>query len=282
MNIYIIIPAYNEESFLEKTLQSLAKQTFLPKKIIVVNDNSTDYTQNIINEFSKKHSFITGIKTNSEASHQPGSKVINAFNKGLKIVDDNFDIICKFDADLIFPKNYLEKIKIHFEENPTCGMAGGFCYVEKNNTWVLENLTNKDHIRGALKAYRKKCFQQIGGLRNTMGWDTVDELLAKYHGWEICTDESLYVKHLKPTGANYSKSSKHKQGEAFYKMRYGFWLTFIASGKLAFNKKNFTFFVNCLQGYFKSKSSRLPFMVSEKEGEFIRDLRWKGVKKKLF
>jgi glycosyltransferase involved in cell wall biosynthesis len=282
MNIHIIIPAYNEELFLEKTLQSLVEQSFLPKKIIVVNDNSTDGTQDIIDSFSEKHSFISGLITTSEASHQPGSKVINAFNKGLETVDDSFDIICKFDADLIFPKNYLEKIKIHFEENSTCGMVGGFCYVEKNNSWILENLTNKDHIRGALKAYRKKCFQQIGGLKNTMGWDTVDELLAKYNNWQVCTDESLHIKHLKPTGVNYSKSSKYKQGEAFYKMRYGFWLTLIASLKLAVNKRSLSFFVNCLQGYFKSKSANLPFIVSEKEGVFIRELRWKGIKKKLF
>ncbi len=282
MNIYIIIPAYNEEAHIAKTLQSLVEQTFLPKKIIVVNDNSTDDTQNIIDEFSKKYPFIIGLKTNSEASHQPGSKVINAFNKGFEVIDADYNIICKFDADLIFPKNYLEKIKTTFENNPSCGLVGGFCYIQKNNTWTLENLTNKEHIRGALKAYRKECFQQIGGLKNTMGWDTVDELLAKYHVWEVCTDESLHVKHLKPTGANYSKSSKYKQGEAFYKMRYGFWITFIASAKLAVNKKSFSFFVNCMQGYFKSKTSNLPFIISEKEGIFIRKLRWKGIKKKLF
>ena len=31
-----------------------------------------------------------------------------------------------------------------------------------------------------------------------MGWDTVDELLAKYYGWQILTDKTLKVKHLKP------------------------------------------------------------------------------------
>ena len=49
------------------------------------------------------------------------------------------------------------------------------------------------------------------------------------------------------------------------------------SAKLAFNKKSFSFFVNCMQGYYKSKSSELPFIVSEKEGVFIRNLRWEGV-----
>lgn len=281
MNFYIIIPAHNEEIHLSKTLQSLTEQTFLPKKIVVVNDTSTDGTQKIIDGFSEKYSFIESVFHNSEALHEPGSKVINAFYKGFETLDSDFDIICKFDADLIFPKNYLEKIAEQFQNNPTYGMVGGFCTIEKNGNWVVENLTNKNHIRGALKAYRKKCFQQIGGLKTSMGWDTVDELLAQYHGWKIGTDESLHVKHLKPTGENYSKNSKHKQGEAFFRMRYGLSLTFIASTKLAYKKKSFQFFIDSMAGFYKAKKSGTEFIVSEKEGKFIRDLRWKNILRKF-
>src|SRR5690606_12206150 len=258
----IVIPAYNEESFIGGMLQSIVEQSALPTKVVVVNDASTDGTQNIIDLFSEKYPFIKSIFSNSDGLHQPGSKVISAFYKGLETLDDDYDIICKFDADLIFPQNYLEKIAEQFHNNPTYGMVGGFCTIEKDGNWVVENLTNKDHIRGALKAYRKECFQQIGGLKKSMGWDTVDELLAQYHGWQIKTDGSLHVKHLKPTGGNYSKASKNKQGEAFYRMRYGFWLTFIASAKLAFKKKSFQFYIDSMAGYFKAKKSGPEFIVS--------------------
>lgn len=281
MDISIIIPAHNEEAYLQKTLQSLIEQTFLPKKIIIVDDSSTDNTAKIIHQFSEKYSFIESVFHNSEELHEPGSKVINAFYKGFETLNDDFDIICKYDADLIFPKNYLEKISAAFKSDNSVGMAGGFCYIEKDGKWILENLTNKDHIRGALKAYRKECFQKIDGLRNNMGWDTVDELLAQYHGWKIKTDTSLHVKHLKPTGKVYSKASKHKQGEAFYKMRYGFWLTIIASAKLASRKKSLQFFMDTMQGYQKAKNGKKDFIVSENEGKFIRNLRWKNIKKKI-
>lgn len=281
MKIYIVIPAYNEEASITRTLHSLAEQTFLPEKILVVNDNSTDETQKCIDAVAKKYPFIHSVKFASEATHQPGSKVINAFNKGLKTLDTDYDIICKFDADLIFPPNYLQQIVTIFKENPHCGMAGGFCYIEKKGHWVIENLTNKDHIRGALKAYRKECFHQIKGLKNTMGWDTIDELLAQYHGWGIITDTSLLVKHLKPTGASYSKSSKYKQGEAFYKMRYGKILTHIAAAKLALKKRSFSYYFNCIQGYRKAQNRNEAFVVSEAEGAFIRELRWKGIKRKI-
>ena len=104
MNIYIIIPAHNEEAFLGRTLQSLTEQTMLPKNVVIVNDNSTDGTQTIIDSFSSKYSFITSVEHTSEKEHSPGSKIIRAFYKGLAGLDDNYDVICKFDADLIFPK----------------------------------------------------------------------------------------------------------------------------------------------------------------------------------
>lgn len=279
--IYIVIPAHNEEAHLSKTLESLANQTFLPKKVVVVNDASTDGTQKIIDQFSEKYSFIEGVFYNSQKIHEPGSKVINAFYKGFEKLDNNFDVICKYDADLIFPKNYLEKINTIFQSDISVGMVGGFCYVERDGEWILENLTNKDHIRGALKAYRKECFEQIKGLKNAMGWDTVDELLAQYHGWKIKTDTSLHVKHLKPTGKVYTKISKYKQGEAFYKMRYGFWLTLIASAKLASKKNSLSFFVDSMKGFQKAKKAKLEFIVSEKEGEFIRKLRWDNIRMKI-
>jgi len=207
--------------------------------------------------------------------------VIQAFQEGIDTLDNDYDIICKFDADLIFPENYLETIINHFKANPKVGMVGGFCYIENNADWVLENLTNKDHIRGALKAYCKPCFKAIGGLKPAMGWDTVDELLAQYHGWHIHTDASLKVKHLKPTGNSYSTRAKLKQGEAFYRLRYGWLLTIIASIKLAFRKRQIKFFLDYLIGYSQAKKNKVVFLVSEDEGKFIRKLRWKGIKNKI-
>lgn len=282
MNIYIIIPCYNEEQCIGNTLTSLQNQTLKPKKIVVVNDNSTDRSEEIISAFAKADSTIQTVTTKAASVHLPGSKVVNAFNAGLDYVDQTYDVICKFDADLIFPENYLEEVSKVFSSNPQAGIVGGFCYIQKGNEWVLESLTNKDHIRGALKAYRKECLEQIGGLKPAMGWDTADELLAKYHTWEVKTLDHLHVKHLKPTGNTYTKASKFKQGEAFYGLRYGFLLTLIASLKLALLKGSPRFFLNCLRGFFRAKRIQKTFLVSKEEGIFIRKLRWKGIKKKLF
>lgn len=277
MDFYIVIPAHNEADSIGLTIHSLVNQTLKPKQIVVVNDNSTDNTESIVDSYVKKHSFISLVNNKSSNQHLPGSKIINAFYKGFDTLDDQYDVICKFDADLIFPSNYLEVISNHFKKNNRLGMASGFCYIEKDNQWVLENLTRKDHIRGALKAYKKDCFLEIGKLKPSMGWDTVDELLAKYYNWDILTDESLHVKHLKPTGISYNKASKYLQGEAMYKMRYGFIITSISALKLAYKKGSSALFKDYIAGYFKAKKEKLPFLVSEEEGHFIRKLRWKGI-----
>ena len=282
MKYYIVIPTYNEEQFIGLTLQSLADQTVLPTKVIVVNDNSTDSTAEIVLAFAEKHPWISLVTKTSSAIHLPGSKVIQAFQKGLESIDEDYDLIAKVDADLIFPSNYFETIIQHFESDATIGMVGGFCYIEKNGEWILENLTDKDHIRGALKAYRKATFKQMGGLRAQMGWDTVDELLCKFYNWKVVTDESLHVKHLKPTGANYNKTARYKQGEAFYTLGYGFIITAIASLKLALRKGKPFLFIDYLIGFWKAKLSKKPMLVTDEQAQFIRKYRLQKMKNKLF
>jgi glycosyltransferase involved in cell wall biosynthesis len=282
MNYSIIIPAHNEEKYIAATLQSLVEQTVLPKNIMIVNDNSTDNSQKIIDSFCFGYpEMISSVSLQSTATHLPGSKVINAFNFGYNFTNKEVDIIVKADADLIFPSNYFETIIKHFQSDATIGMVGGFAYIEKNGEWVLENLTDNDHIRGAFKAYRNECFKQIGGLKPAMGWDTVDELLCKFYGWKVVTDASLKVKHLKPTGANYNKSARYKQGEAFYSLGYGFFITAIASAKLAMMKKKPFLFFDYISGFWKAKADKKPLLVTDEQAKFIRNYRWKKMKQKL-
>ena len=282
MKFYIVIPAHNEEDTLGQTLDSLVKQSRLPDKLVVVNDNSTDGTSNIIDSYSSKYTWIEGLHITSSSEHIPGQKVINAFYEGHEVLDDDYDIICKYDADLIFPDHYIQKVIEMFSEDAKVGVAGGLPYVKKNGEWKFEAIASKDHVRGPLKAYRKECFTEIGGLKRSIGWDSVDVLLAQYHGWKVKTDHSLHVKHLKPTGAQYNKQSKYLQGEALYKMRFGLLLCTIASLKGAINRGSFSFLLNGIRGFLKAKKSKKDYLVNEDHGRFIRQLRWRNIRKKLF
>jgi len=277
------MPAYNESAFIVKTLDSLTQQTLLPTRVIIVNDNSTDNTASLVETNYSQFPFITLVNKSSEAIHLPGSKVIQAFNYGLEQIDnlEVYDFIVKLDADLILPIDYFETIANTFTADQNVGMVGGFAYIEKGNQWVMENLTDKDHIRGAFKAYRIACFKQIGGLKPAMGWDTVDELLCRFYNWKIVTIDNLKVKHLKPTGAMYNKAARYKQGEAFYRLHYGITITSIAAIKLAMKKKKPFLFIDYIKGYYKAKREKQPYLVSEEQGVFIRKYRWQKIKSKL-
>lgn len=281
MKIAIIIPAHNEEQFIRLTLDSLISQSLLASKIVVVDDNSTDATFEIANSYAASLPIQT-VQTSSSAQNIPGSKVINAFNFGLSQLNiDDYDIICKYDADLIFPSNYLARIVSRFRESEKIAMVAGHCTIDKIGNWEIENQNNPDHIRGALKAYRKECFEQIGGLKPSIGWDTIDEMLARFYGWVVVTVPDLHVKHLKPTGAAYNSKSKYLQGEAFYKMRYGWMLTFITAAKMAWNKKQIKLIPDYIKGYQFAKKKNLARLVTKEQGQFIRNYRWNGIKSKL-
>lgn len=282
MKILIIIPAHNEADSIGKTLDSLLAQTFAAQQIIVVDDNSTDETNAIVSKYAEQNSTVKLVYKESSELHEPGSKIIKAFQFGYANKTIDYNLVCKYDADLIFPENYLEEMSKAYLTDAKLGIFGGLCSIEKNGKWQLESLTNRDHVRGALKAYSARCFKKINGLIPEMGWDTIDELLCQYHGYKIKTDENLVVKHLKPTGSRYKKSLPKKFGTSLYQMRYDFGLALITSLKMGFNKKDLSFFLKSTSAFLSAKTKKIPYLVNAKQGEFIRQLRWKGVKAKLF
>ncbi len=280
MKFAIIIPAYNEEHFIGKTLDSLLAQTLLPNRIVVVDDNSTDRTAEIVRSYDSE--IITLVNNRSENKSMPGAKIVRAFNKGLEHIDlECFDIICKYDADLIFPENYLEVIGSRFRESEKIGMVAGHCIILKNDSWVRESLTNKDHIRGPLKAYKKACFIEMDGLKESIGWDTADEMIARFQGWKTVTINNLFVKHLKPTGSVYNSYALQLQGKAFHRLRYGVFLTLITSIKLALKKKSLKTFFSIWEGFFSAVYFKEDYILNEEQGRFMKSYRYNMIKNKI-
>jgi len=282
MKYYIIIPAHNEEAFLADTLTSVLRQSLLPKKVVIVNDNSNDGTEMVIDQFIGLSPLFQKVNHTSTEDHMPGSKVIKAFYKGLEQLDTDYDFLVKLDADCILPDNYFERLAYVFKGNPRVGIAGGFAYEQNDDGhWKRNHPMNNNHVRGAFKAYSKNCFEAIGGLKEAMGWDTVDELLARYHDYDIHTDPKLKVKHLRPTGNAYDQKAKLLQGKAMYSMRYRYWITFIASLKMALKQGKAKAFFDNMDGFLTARRNKERYLVTDEQGRFIRSLRWKNMLKKI-
>lgn len=295
MKFLIIIPAHNEENNISFCLESLKKQNFQDFVCMIVNDGSTDRTAEIINNFKIQDSRFRVLDL-EKSEHSPGAKVVRTFDKGLQALDwKDFDVVCKYDADIVFPTNYLEKINQTFETNPKAGIVSGLVYIKKyksnseiknlrnpnenwldfsnkNNEWIFENLSSKNHVRGPIKAYRKECFEDMNGLRTVLGWDNLDILLAKKHGWDVVTIKDLWVKHLRPTAYKYKSQKAEKLGQYFYNIGLSLPLAIISSAKSSFKNRSAKEFFITINSFLKQKERQ---NLSTEEIKFIRNLRWK-------
>lgn len=276
----IIMPAHNEAAQIRRCLESFTQQTRPPDALRVVDDNSTDDTPALVQQYSRTHSWIHLIKRTSSPEHHPGAKVVEAFKAGLPTDWESYDLIGKFDADILLPPDYLEVMERQFQGAPRLGMCSGHLYIQKEGDWVYEPIANPDHVRGPIKLYTRECYRAIGGLRPFIGWDAADVLLARFHGFEVSTLPNLRVKHLRPTGKGYSARNARLQGMALYHLRYGWLLSFIAAGKMALKRRKPMLPIHAMASYCKAVIRNKPRMLSRQEGGFVREWRWKQIRQK--
>lgn len=104
MKVSVVIPVYNEEKYIKNCLDSLMKQEEKPDEIIVVDNNSTDNTVNIVNQYK-----------NIKVIRERKQGIIAARNAGFD--HSQGDIIARCDADSILPNNWIKKIKHDFSSN---------------------------------------------------------------------------------------------------------------------------------------------------------------------
>jgi len=221
---YIIItPAKNEEKYIEQTIDSIKKQTVQPIKWILVNDGSTDATQNIIERAKAHYDRIMLVnKKKTAAKRRRGQGVVEAFYEGYNLcTNENFDFIVKLDSDLRLDPDYFRRIFERFEKEPKLGIASGVSYIEKDGSWIPEWDATKGFTFGESKVYRRQCFEQIGGLIPYMGWDGIDHIKAVMLGWKATSFEDVIFYHLRHegTGTGLIKAS-YEEGVCCHFMGY--------------------------------------------------------------
>lgn len=109
----VIIPARNEETTLPKLLQSLEQQTLRPSEIIVVNDNSTDKTVEIVEHFAKQNPTIQLIQGAKLPALWLGKNY--ACHQGSQVADSEFLVF--IDADVTLAPHALQLSFIQMSEN---------------------------------------------------------------------------------------------------------------------------------------------------------------------
>ena len=116
------MPAYNAERYIAKSIQSILNQSFCDFELIIINDGSTDDTENIILSFDDPR--IVYVK------NERNLKIIKTLNKGLDLAKGKY--ISRMDSDdIALPELFEKEIKI-FENRKDIGIVNILTYHVKN------------------------------------------------------------------------------------------------------------------------------------------------------
>jgi glycosyltransferase involved in cell wall biosynthesis len=216
----VISPVKDEAAFIEQTICSMIDQSIVPSVWVIVNDGSIDKTEEIVLKYAQSYSWIKLVNRQSTVVRKRGKGVVEAFYDGYRTLTGAYDYIVKLDGDVTFSPDYFAALFAQFSADPHLGIAGGGLYEKPDGkTWTL--YTVKDHVRGCTKVYRKACFEAIGGLVASMGWDGIDEWIALAKGWKVQSFLDLKIYHYRFTGAATGMvKSCYEQGGGAYRMGY--------------------------------------------------------------
>ena len=114
--VSVVMATYNAEKYLRESIQSVLSQTHEDFELIIVNDNSSDASDEIIRQFAKEDERILHL-TNDRNLRQSGAR-----NKAIKTAQGVFIVIVDSD-DICLPDRFERQLN-YFSEHPECDVLG--------------------------------------------------------------------------------------------------------------------------------------------------------------
>lgn len=270
----IITPARNEAKYIQHTIDSLVAQTRLPAEWIIVNDGSTDDTAAIVRKAAASHPWIRLVDAPDRGQRVVGAGVVEAFNTGFTTMQQTgMTYLCKLDADLVIPPDYFERLITYFDADPKLGIACGRIRERLGaESYLLRH--EPEMVFGAAKFYRATCFQEIGGLEPSIGWDGIDCYQAMRRGWKTGTlqDPALEILHLRRMGTSH-KNILHgcsRRGRGLhYNRAHPIWVLASATYRM-FDRPYGIAGLCVLWGYADAAMRRAPRIPDVEFGKFLR------------
>jgi len=192
----VIIPTYNREQYLNQCLNSLFRQDYPLSKyeVIVIDDNSTDNTIRVLENYSKNY-------INLHVINNPNKRGSN-YSRTLGIKSAKADIIVITDSDCILPSDWLSKIAKKFENRKVLcvqgtqkceGKWGKFMHEGEK---CLHNLKEKRALDTKNLAIRKKLILQYSfdkAISNTGDYELGQRLSKEI---KVNYDPNIIVIHV--------------------------------------------------------------------------------------
>ncbi len=171
--VSVVIPCYNQAEYIEETVDSVLKQSYVPIEIIIVNDGSTDNSGNVIEEIISKYPTIKSIVIKN-------SGVSRARNIGIENAEGKY--ILPLDADDLIEPDYIKLAVEEFQKNPDLLVvtAKGRFFGKETGDWNLEDFSMKKMLHGNVvfcpSIFKKSDWQKVGGF---------DENMTHLEDWEF-------------------------------------------------------------------------------------------------
>jgi hypothetical protein len=195
--------ARNEEGYIGSTLESVLAQTVLPRRWVIVSDSSTDATDRIIQEHSRRNPFIQYIRVNGGDRHDFRSKVRALNIAAAAVLQEEVSYIGNLDADITLRKDYYQLVLGRFAANPRLGIGGGIIREKVRGRYVRQNIS-RNSVAGGLQLFRRDCFAAVQPYvpMRYGGEDACMEIQARALGWEVRTFEDIEAHHHRAVGGS--------------------------------------------------------------------------------
>ena len=241
-----VMPARNEESYIEATLQSLKEQSIPVDLIIVIDDESTDNTFEIANKYAH-HVVKSGLP--SMESKIDNFNLAEVYNRGFAELDKvttEFDYLLILDADTILPPNYCESM-IKYMENKNLSFSSGMINGEEQSK----------NVRGSGRILKRKLYELMDK-RDPVnyGFDTYPAAICLINHLEYGVNKECKYDVPRPTSTNYSYKAFITSGRSFRAYGYIFPYTFGILFKMAIRNISPKILFAGMYGYLTLKRSR--------------------------
>lgn len=202
----LITPVRNEQKYIEKTMQSMVAQTIPARKWVIVNDASTDGTEDIIRRYLSGNPWIELVRMPDQRDRSFSAKV-QCFNAGYaRLKGLEYDIIGNLDGDVSFEATYLEFLLGKFSEDPKLGVAGTPFIEDDGYSSITDSFEGLKHVAGGCQLFRRECFEDVGGYvaHKAGGVDWIAVTTARMKGWKTQSFKEKVFYHHKGLGTGES------------------------------------------------------------------------------
>ena len=274
--VLIISPVRNEAAHIELVARGMERQSRPPDLWLLVDDGSDDGTPELLREIASRLPYVRVLSTPPSFTRDTGDRhavaaAPRAFNWALRTVDpEGFTHLGKLDGDIELPPDYFARLLGEFDRDRSLGVGGGIVAELVGSDWRPQRAA-PHHVRGALKLYRRECFEAIGGIQERLGWDGIDQTYARMRGYRTRSFGDNVARHHRPLGtADGAWRGMVRRGETHYQLGFSLpWVVLRAVRMCATRpvlKRGSAF----LWGYLKAARQDAPRVEDQEYLRFVR------------